>query len=876
MKNGIILMPTSTKLNRMQCPFLCKGILIITFYLLNLSTLRASITPTTLSGSSTYSVSLATYNSNDEEQLTMTISAGSGAGDATLVSNDFGTFTGSITGLTLFFSATALGSDAAIIVTFTDATFTKAVASWTWLQGTERANDLLKFQKSTGNLTATDLHASIVTGSTNFSTVYKDIATGSTEAETLTMIGDGDAIGTFDGNQTLFIYGRFFSSASIDLDGSYSLTYGVFEDDTYSSYIGFNGLKDADGLVQVRYASGSGSGSLSVSHTPMYFYHGTSLSVTYSFYEYNSSFSAELPMGLNFDSRNGEAFSGINPGFETLKGYLIGPVIITYLVNTETSFSLQIYHNTNYSQYFGHTTNDSYAEFSSGIKTTGDLSYGKGPNEEVLVNILGTPSTAIQQHSSYSFVPEATSSDNSTLSFSIQNQPSWASFNTSTGQLSGIATTAGLYAGIIITATSGTSSASLAAFSIEVSETSSTVSLSGNPNPYAVIDSSYNFTPIAMDTLEASIAFSVQNLPTWASFSITTGQLSGTPGTTGTFSDITITASNDNGSDSLLFSIQVVDILVGKETVYVTVGGISQPVIDGGIAPFQITPASDSTLLGAINDASLRDGFANKLLGFSSGITSITVSDASGQTLNLSATVYEATTANFKLDLPPLTQASDYKMVTFPLNVSSLTGSELFDYLENDFGTYGEDYILYTYKDSHYEKLNEISSAIGPGYGYWMGVLSSSNATISGASPSALGEFQIKLEEGWNLIGNPFSTSISTASIIYYKAGQSIAVESAAQNDLGHVFWGTDSNGNYEAVSTLGVGQGVWIYSSLSTSLIFPTPSVNSKPKHASDAIDLNNEPQPPARPKTSIFSNINSSAGGGGGCLLNSLRGQK
>ena len=45
-------------------------------------------------------------------------------------------------------------------------------------------------------------------------------------------------------------------------------------------------------------------------------------------------------------------------------------------------------------------------------------------------------------------------------------------------------------------------------------------------------------------------------------------------------------------------------------------------------------------------------------------------------------------------------------MVTFPLNVSSLTGSELFSYLKNDFGTYGEDYILYTYKNSNYEKMN--------------------------------------------------------------------------------------------------------------------------------------------------------------------------
>jgi len=89
--------------------------------------------------------------------------------------------------------------------------------------------------------------------------------------------------------------------------------------------------------------------------------------------------------------------------------------------------------------------------------------------------ISGTPTTAVAAGTAYSFTPTASDANKNPLKFSIQNAPSWATFNTTTGQLSGTPTAsyAGTYASIVISVSDGTSTASLAAFSITVTQVSS-------------------------------------------------------------------------------------------------------------------------------------------------------------------------------------------------------------------------------------------------------------------------------------------------------------------------------------------------------------------------------------------------------------------
>ena len=72
--------------------------------------------------------------------------------------------------------------------------------------------------------------------------------------------------------------------------------------------------------------------------------------------------------------------------------------------------------------------------------------------------------------STYSFTPSASYPDGDTLTFSISGLPSWAIFNSSTGEISGTpaAGDVGVFSNISITVTDGQASADLPSFAIDV------------------------------------------------------------------------------------------------------------------------------------------------------------------------------------------------------------------------------------------------------------------------------------------------------------------------------------------------------------------------------------------------------------------------
>jgi hypothetical protein len=86
--------------------------------------------------------------------------------------------------------------------------------------------------------------------------------------------------------------------------------------------------------------------------------------------------------------------------------------------------------------------------------------------------IAGTAVTNAKPNLTYAFAPSATDPDADAVTFQIRNKPLWATFNTVTGELVGTPTLAqvGTYEGIEISASDGTHSASLPAFSITVSD----------------------------------------------------------------------------------------------------------------------------------------------------------------------------------------------------------------------------------------------------------------------------------------------------------------------------------------------------------------------------------------------------------------------
>lgn len=87
-----------------------------------------------------------------------------------------------------------------------------------------------------------------------------------------------------------------------------------------------------------------------------------------------------------------------------------------------------------------------------------------------LPSVAGTPPTTATIDEAYRFQPEAADPDGDALTFRITNKPAWATFDETSGELSGTpeAGDAGTYEGVRIAVTDGTGTTSLNAFDITV------------------------------------------------------------------------------------------------------------------------------------------------------------------------------------------------------------------------------------------------------------------------------------------------------------------------------------------------------------------------------------------------------------------------
>ncbi len=106
------------------------------------------------------------------------------------------------------------------------------------------------------------------------------------------------------------------------------------------------------------------------------------------------------------------------------------------------------------------------------------------------ISLSGTPPTSVVAGSTYVFQPTA-STTAGTATFSASGLPSWAGFNSSTGEISGTPTSSnvGITGDITISASDGSATASLPAFKIDV--TASAVA-NAKGSAVAVLDNSYH------------------------------------------------------------------------------------------------------------------------------------------------------------------------------------------------------------------------------------------------------------------------------------------------------------------------------------------------------------------------------------------------
>jgi hypothetical protein len=178
-------------------------------------------------------------------------------------------------------------------------------------------------------------------------------------------------------------------------------------------------------------------------------------------------------------------------------------------------------------------------------------------------SISGTPPTEVTIGSIYDFMPDANDPDGDALTFSITGKPSWASFDTGSGHLSGAPVEAdiGAYAGIQIRVSDGEDTVSLPSFNVTVKDLpNQPPTISGKPAAEVTVNSSYDFQPQASDPDGDDLVFSINGKPGWANFNSNNGRLWGTPdeGDEGTYANVKISVSDGSASAALpAFAITV-------------------------------------------------------------------------------------------------------------------------------------------------------------------------------------------------------------------------------------------------------------------------------------------------------------------------------
>ena len=317
--------------------------------------------------------------------------------------------------------------------------------------------------------------------------------------------------------------------------------------------------------------------------------------------------------------------------------------------------------------------------------------------------ISGVPSTTAIVGQPYRFTPQANDPENRTLVFSIYGLPRWASFDRATGTVSGTpgASDTGTTGRIVIAVSDRRSMAYLPEFRINIQAgavvippvTNAAPVISGAPATAVSIGGTYGFQPAASDTNGDALGFTIANRPAWASFSTTTGRLSGTPTSAATHSGIVISVSDGKVSAALpAFAITVTGTsnraptISGTPLSSVNVGTAYSftPVAndpDGGTLTFSIankpawanfnpangqlsgtpTAANVGTFTGVV--ITVRDGTASTSLApFSIGVTQV----ANG----VVTLIWTAPTQN--TDGTPLTNLGGYR-IYFGTSASALT-----------------------------------------------------------------------------------------------------------------------------------------------------------------------------------------------------------
>ena len=176
--------------------------------------------------------------------------------------------------------------------------------------------------------------------------------------------------------------------------------------------------------------------------------------------------------------------------------------------------------------------------------------------------------------------------------------------------------------------------------------------ISGTPAVNVVAGQNYTFTPTASEASGSTLTFTIANLPAWASFSSSTGKLTGAPplSSVGTFSNIVIGVSDGVQSSALAaFSITVSTPTAGNNPPTIS-GNPASAVVAGSLYSFTPT-ASDpagKTLTFSIRN---KPSWAN----FNTATGALTGTPTAANAGTYASIVISASDGSASASLPPFT-----------------------------------------------------------------------------------------------------------------------------------------------------------------------------------------------------------------------------